>query len=95
MKEEQLLVTMTVKDLKSLIHSEVQEVFNEYRPATEEKKQEAFLTREETAKALKISLPTLSALSKQGAIPSYRLRGRVLYKAAEVALSLIKVDTGK
>lgn len=90
----ELMVSMTVADFTNLLRNEVKKCVDEFKPTQHEKQQEEFMTRDETAKALKISLPTLSALSKEGAITSYRLgRGRVLYKSAEVAMALTKVHT--
>lgn len=46
------------------------------------------LTRKETAKYLRISLPTLNELTKSGAIPAYRIGGKVLYEKSKLIPSL-------
>lgn len=46
------------------------------------------LNRNEVAKLLQISLPTLNAWSKAGRIPSYRIGSRIRYKKNEVLDSL-------
>lgn len=54
-----------------------------------------FITREEVAGLLKISLPTLHNWTKLGRLQSYKIGTRVLYKVAEVENSLHKVGTLK
>jgi excisionase family DNA binding protein len=54
---------------------------------------ETLITREEAAKFLRISLPTLSELSSKGEVVSYRLGGRVIYKQSDLTNSLKKVET--
>ena len=45
---------------------------------------EDFLSREETAKLVKISLPTLNQWTKEGILLSYRIGKRILYRKSEV-----------
>ncbi len=45
---------------------------------------EEYLTRKEVKQALGISLPTIRRLTLDGLFPSYKVRGRVLYKRAEI-----------
>lgn len=56
---------------------------------------EEYITRKETAKRCKISLPTLNEYTKLGIIPAYRFGSRVLYKAAEVDASLKQIVSSK
>lgn len=55
--------------------------------------EKVFLTRKETAKILRISLPTLNEITKSGVLPGYRLRGRVLYKVSEIDSALSPIKT--
>jgi excisionase family DNA binding protein len=87
----ELMVSMTVAEFTNLLRAEVKKCIGEFKPVKETRSNDEIMTRSEAAAALKISLPTLSALSKEGVIPSHRLGGRVLYKASEVAMSLTKV----
>lgn len=48
------------------------------------------LTRNETAKLLGISLPTLHTWSLNGKLTAYRINTRVRYKRVEVMSALIK-----
>jgi len=54
-----------------------------------------YWTRQETSERLKISLPTLNELTKDGTLKSYRIGGRVLYKSEEVHAALSHVSTTK
>ena len=56
------------------------------------KEPEELMTREETAKYLKISLTTLWQWSKKGILPSYSIGNRVYYKRKEIDQSLIRVE---
>ena len=47
-----------------------------------------YLTRGEVAKQLQISLPTLHSYTKDGYIKSYRIGGKVRYKADDIELAL-------
>lgn len=50
------------------------------------------LTREETAKLLSISLPTLWNWTKKNILKSYGIGSRVYYKKDEVINSLIQIN---
>lgn len=54
-----------------------------------------FITRQEVAKLLKITLPTLHEWTKLGWLQSYKLGNRVLYKKQEVEQALHKVGSFK
>ena len=47
-----------------------------------------YLTRGEVSKQLQISLPTLHTYTKDGLIKSYRMGGKVRYKAQEIEQTL-------
>lgn len=47
-----------------------------------------YLTRGEVAKQLQISLPTLHNYTKEGLIKSYRIGGKVRYKAEDIEKAL-------
>lgn len=52
-----------------------------------------FLTRIETAKKLRITLPTLHSWTCQGLLKCYKLGGRVLYNTEDVYNSLTLTDS--
>jgi excisionase family DNA binding protein len=49
------------------------------------------MSREEAAKYLKVSLPTLNSWTKSGDIKAYRKKGRVYYKQHEIEESLTEI----
>lgn len=63
----------------------------------EENNREKFATRQEVADRLRISLPTLNSLSKQGVLNGHRLpkSRRVVYKWEEVEAVLQEINSTK
>lgn len=59
------------------------EVAKRLLPAMEEK-EPRFFTREEAAKILHVSLPTLAKLTQAGRLAAKRIGGRVLYDAESI-----------
>jgi excisionase family DNA binding protein len=59
------------------------------------KESEEYLTREETAKILKCSLPTLWDWTKKDLLQSYRIGNKVRYLRSEVMSSPKAIDNGK
>jgi len=51
---------------------------------------ENFLTQKEVAKYLRISLPTLIRMKRDGRIPFYQSRKTILFKKSEILKSLRK-----
>jgi excisionase family DNA binding protein len=52
-----------------------------------------YKTRHETAKKLRISLPTLGELTKKGKLKGYHIGGRVLYKDSDIEASLRPINS--
>ncbi len=74
----------------------IREAINESLAQTVKRNEDdIFLTRKDVSKLLKISLPTLSNLTKEGKLAGYRLGGRVLYRKEDVIASLEKIETLK
>lgn len=86
---------LDVSDLRLLIsdvlkeHTKMVPVLSPQNSFTE------FLTRQEVAKRLKISLPTLHDYSKRGIIPVFRIGNKVRYKLSDIENSLIMVKSLK
>jgi excisionase family DNA binding protein len=59
----------------------------------ENKPEEELLTREQTARLLKVSLVTLWSWTKKDIVPAYRIGNKVRYKKSEVLDSLIKMNS--
>lgn len=56
---------------------------------------EELLTRQETAKQLHVTLPTLRDYTRRGYVKGYRMGNRVLYKRNEVLNALQQMRTAK
>lgn len=90
---------ISIEQIESLIEKAIQRSFDgAYKsisnnpPVANEVK---YLTRQEVAKRLNISLPTLLKYSLEGLIPSYRIGARVLFKEAEIENALLRITTAK
>ncbi len=89
-----ILTQIPLEDLKTAISQAVKFEIDKLCLSIPKAETE-FITRQQTAKLLGISLPTLNEWSKQGIIISYRIGTRVRYKKAEVENSLSKVQSIK
>jgi len=87
-----LLISET--DLRTIMSETIKTELASVRPV-EPPKNNLLITRQETANLLGISLPTLSAYSKEGRIQSYRIGTRIRYKQSEVLESITKIQTLK
>ena len=76
---------------KQEIIKELREVILEELKNIQPQPEKEYLSREEVAKILKVSLVTLHKWSKEGIINPYKIGNRVLYKKHEIDASLIKV----
>lgn len=63
--------------------------------ASPQESKSVLLSRQEVAKLLKITLPTLHDWTKLGWLQSYKIGNRVLYKLEEVEKALTKVLNNK
>lgn len=90
----QNVILITETDLRTLLSETVKKEMEFFRPE-EQPKDNTLLTRQETAKILGISLPTLNNYSKEGKIPSYRIGSRIRYKKQEVISSLSSIQNSK
>ncbi len=60
------------------------DTFSPYLQEKEQRQQEQFKTRKETAAILRITLPTLNQWSKLGIIQSCKIGSRVLYRMSDI-----------
>lgn len=89
MKKENIFIELvSAEEFSSLLAEKVKDKIKGYFP---DKEEADFLTRQQTAKLLKISLPTLHKWTKQGRLKSYKISGRVRYKRSEVSQSLTQI----
>lgn len=90
-----LFSQMSVDELKEIIGHSIQQSFQTLLATSEiqTKDEGEMLSRKDTAKLLKISLPTLHLLTKEGKVRGYRIGKRVLYKKSDIEKSLQEIHT--
>nr|WP_319572368.1 helix-turn-helix domain-containing protein [uncultured Draconibacterium sp.] len=76
-----IILQITVEEFKAYLNAAVQKTLDNYVPPKDEVE---YLTREEVAKKLRISLPTLHAHVKKGILKKHPVGGRVLFRKDEI-----------
>lgn len=74
---------LTPQEFQKMLINALEQVIEPLKPAKESRSIE-LLTRKETAKLLRISLPTLAKWSEQGIIHAISMRGRIYYSLSEI-----------
>ena len=87
------LIGLSVDEFKDLISDIVRKEVQNIN--SEPQQEDEFLTREETAKILKISLPTLHSYSKKGILQSHRIGRCIRYKKSEIIEAVKEVKNLK
>lgn len=88
-----MLNTFELSDIKKVVEEVLKNQLASLAPQTEKKV--TLLTRKDTAKFLRVSLPTLHDWTKTGIVKAHRIGNRILYKLDEVTLSLQEIQTSK
>ena len=96
----QQFILTTPDELKEYLRAIVKDEFADYLKAQTNstptpQPNTDLLTRNEAAKVLGVSLPTLNEWSKSGVIIGYRIASRVRYKRDELEQSLLQMQTKK
>lgn len=85
MQQQTNFLTISTDELISLITSTIEHVLSQALPAPVQAPTENnLLTREQAAKKLHITLPTLHKWTKEGRLIVYRMSKRVYYKIEEI-----------
>jgi len=96
--EKTLFTSISLHELESkfaqIVEDKIKNLLIE-NSKRDDTKREEYITREEISKRLKISLPTLNTLTKEGTLVGYRIGRRVLYKWCEVEEILHKITSTK
>lgn len=79
--ENQLIVTLTVDDLKRIITETIE-------MASKPHEEEILLTRKEVASLFKVSLVTINQWMRSGRLPFCRINSRVYFKRNQILESL-------
>ena len=77
MENSILIRNITVEELQELIHSTMRQ---ELQSGSPKKGETRYMTRNEAAELLKITLPTLNRYTQLGIIKGFRIGTRVVYK---------------
>jgi excisionase family DNA binding protein len=89
------IIQISKEELTNIVSEAVQgelaKLSNKHNPQSSN----GYLTREETAKLLKISLPTLDRYTEIGIIQGYRLGSVIRYVRLEVEASLVRIQNNK
>jgi excisionase family DNA binding protein len=95
MKTEATLIHhMTAEQLTKLF-TDLQNQINELKLHYEPKQPTEYLTRNEVAELLKISLVTVHNWSKQGVLKSYGIGNRVYFKRSDIELAITCLRVNK
>ncbi len=89
MNESLLLHNVSKKELQTLISETVTSILQK-KESKEKAPQQEYISRNETAKILGVSLVTLNNWTKQKLLTAYRIKSIVRYKKAEVYQCLEK-----
>jgi excisionase family DNA binding protein len=85
--KQTLVFTLSIEQLEPLIKSWIQDCLN-YGSVSQTSDLPKYFTREEAAKVLQISLPTLHTYTKLGLIHAKRIGTRVLYSENDLQNAL-------
>jgi len=88
METANYLIQITEDKLREIVGNEVENRIKGHLNRANDK----FMTRQETARYLKVTLPTIDKLVRNGELKAYKLSGRVLMKLSDVnqAVDLVK-----
>ncbi len=91
-----IIFSLPELEFKTLIQTAVSEAMGAMAPKPQGTPQSPeLLTRNEAAKYLGVSLPTLNEWTKTGVVKGYRIGSRVRYKLPEIEVALKGIDTFK
>jgi excisionase family DNA binding protein len=89
-----ILHTTPMKDFKFMIGEVVREQLETLIPKTEPQEQ-FYLTRNEAAAKLRVTVSTLDKYAKAGIVQSYKVGGRIRFKSAELDKAFEQVKNQK
>lgn len=86
-----LLHNITPVEFKNELISELKEVIQDLIIESKKEKPIEYLTRQQVAKKLKISISTISDWNKKGILKSYRIGNLIRYKSNELENALTRI----
>lgn len=90
MPKEIYLSGLTADQLSEMIRESLRDELQQFRPARP-KSETNYLTRQETARRLRISLVTLTDWVNRGKICAHKIGGRVLFRDSDVEAALNQI----
>lgn len=90
MPKEIYLSGLTADQLSEMIRESLRDELQQFRPARP-KSEAKYLTRQETARRLRISLVTLTDWVNHGKICAHKIGGRVLFRDSDVEAALNQI----
>ena len=90
MPKEIYLSGLTADQLSEMIRESLRDELHQFRPARP-KSETKYLTRQETARRLRISLVTLTDWVNRGKICAHKIGGRVLFRDSDVEAALNQI----
>ncbi len=87
---EQIFISIPLEQFKEIIKSTTLEVVNSVVKKPNQETEGSYLTRQQVAKQLHLSLTTLDTYTKEGLLTSYKIGHRVLYKKSDLDSSLLE-----
>ena len=87
---EQILLSIPLNEFEKIQKEWNRQVLGENKTPTPPP-DEKYLTRQETAKILQVTLPTLSDWVKRGKIRAYKINTRVRFKKSDIDAALQEV----
>ena len=84
---QNLLIQASLSDIEAVVRKVLDDRLNDLIPQRKEDTP-LYLTRDEAAKMLRITLPTLNDWTKLGRIPVQRIGRRVLYALSDIKNAL-------
>jgi excisionase family DNA binding protein len=90
MENSILIRSITVEEFQELIRSTVRE---ELQRGSPKKGEPRYITRNEAAELLKITLPTLNRYTQLGIIKGFRIGTRILYNLEDIEEDVKSIPT--
>jgi excisionase family DNA binding protein len=86
------ITQITPPELSLLIENSLRKILSRQQPIEQP---DGYITRQEAADILCITLPTLGSYTLEGKVKGYRIGRRVLYKKHEVEQATTLISTNK
>ena len=86
----QILISIPLDEFKVIQKELIREVLKENEP-TPQPRAEQYLTRQETAEILQVTLPTISSWVASGKVRAYKINTRVRFKKSDIDAALQEV----